>query len=156
MKYFQIAAFVALLSLDGMFAKTSAVLVDNVASLDGNWTVHTAPWPFESEAVPSQYLHSKNTNRTFRLCAPSPAGATLRDLAMDRMLLFPPNSSMAFIPAAFFPPVQPGSSFSMTNCTVKTLCNTLAAYRNAFLDTTSANTLAVSQPTSHCYCWAIV
>ena len=54
MKYFQIAAFVALLSLDGMFAKTSAVLVDNVASLDGNWTDHTAPWPFEREAVPSQ------------------------------------------------------------------------------------------------------
>ena len=71
---------------------------------------------------------------------------------MDRMLLYPPNSSMAFIPAAFIPSVQPGSSFIMTNCTVTTLCNTLAAYRNAFLDTTSTNTLAVSHVLLLGYC----
>ena len=64
---------------------------------------------------------------------------------MDRMLLYPPNSSMAFIPAAFVPSAQPASSFSMANCTITTLCNTLAAYRNAFTDATrSNNTLAVS------------
>ena len=64
----------------------------------------------------------------------------LLDLTMDRMLLYPPGSSMAFIPAAFMPSAQSASSFTMVNCTITTLCSTLAAYRSAFMDVTSADT----------------
>ena len=140
-------AFFALIYYSALSAKAAAVLVaDGVAGLDGNWTVHTLSRPSESKAELA-HLHCKPASVNATSIADPlycPADATLlRDLAMDRMLLYPPNSSMAFIPAAFLPSVQPGSSFSMTNCTITTLCNTLAAYRNAFMGAISATIPAV-------------
>ena len=54
--------------------------------------------------------------------------AALFDLEMERMLLYPPNSSWAFLPAAYQLPPSSGSSLSMSNCTITTLCTTVAAY----------------------------
>ena len=67
MKSFKIAAFMALISVSGMLAKAAAVLAHGVASLDGNWTVHTAPWPSDSEALPSRHLRCKRASGTHRL-----------------------------------------------------------------------------------------
>ena len=69
---------------------------------------------------------------------------------MDRMLFYPPNSSKAFIPAAFISSVPPATQFSMTNCTITTLCVTLSAYRRALIDTLSpAGSRTVSSSCGH-------
>lgn len=67
----------------------------------------------------------------FLTCFGKGAGAgsaALFDLEMDRMLLYPPNSSWAFLPAAYQVPPLSGSFLSMSNCTITTLCATVAAY----------------------------
>ena len=105
-----------------MFSKTAA---SAGLALDGNWTVRSVPWPSDGE-----FAHcTGNTDLSTTVRARTMCGAdTLRDLAMERMLFYPPNSTKAFIPAAFIPSVPPATSFSMTNCTISTLCGTVSAY----------------------------
>ena len=72
---------------------------------------------------------------------PFNAGSTtnLTGLSMTRMLLYPPTSAWAFVPAAFMLPTNnaTNSTLIMTNCTISTLCSTLGAYVS-FLNATDA------------------
>ena len=89
-----------------------------------------------------QYVHT--------VSYPAAGEDAVRNLAMHRMLFYPPNSSKAFIPAAFISSVPPATKFSMTNCTITTLCVTLSAYRHALMDNSSpAGTRTVSTSRGH-------
>ena len=63
------------------------------------------------------------------------------------MLLFPADSSLAFLPAAFQIPQQlqtagAGPHFVMTNCTIMTLCPIFRDYKS-FLETENPSALTV-------------
>ena len=54
----------------------------------------------------------------------------LTGVSMSRMLLYPPGSAWAFMPASFLPPSN--ITFIMSNCTISTLCATVTAYASFF------------------------
>ena len=73
------------------------------------------------------------------------AGETvLSNVAMQRMLLFPPSSSWPFFPAAYRAPLAANATLTMTNCTITTLCRTVSAYLSYMNETSLMNLLEVS------------
>ena len=129
MKYFP-CAFALVLAIFSP-AKTAV----SSPGQDGNWTVHSIPWPSDGEAAHSNTAlpiplttTRVSYNRANYICGSDPTTDTLRDMEMGRMLFYPPSSTKAFIPAAFIPTVPPATGFSMINCTITTLCGTVSAY----------------------------
>ena len=88
-------------------------------------------------------LHSTPPDMTVSLCSYSGrAGAVLADKTMQQMLLYPPNSCWAFMPAIYQAPTIGSSSPNLTlaNSTISTLCRTVNAYLS-FLNKTSPESL---------------
>ena len=85
----------------------------------------------------------------------TPLPAQLQDMAMLRMLLYPPTSALAFLPAAYQQPLAESAaanntggqatSLRISNSSISTLCQTVAAY-TMFLSTTWPTSLAVREP----------
>lgn len=79
----------------------------------------------------------------------------LQHTAMLRMLLYPPSSALAFLPAAYWVPVKASNnadaqttSLSISNSSIWTLCQTVAAY-TSFLSITSPMSVTVREECMH-------
>ena len=64
MNSLRIAVFAMVFS-SALFAKAAAVLADGVVSLDGNWTVHTAHWPLDSETACRRIIYTARVHVSF-------------------------------------------------------------------------------------------
>ena len=84
------------------------------------------------------------------MCIPhagSGAALQLRDTAMLRMLLYPPSSALAFLPAAYQQPLETASAaILISNCSIVTLCQTVAMY-TSYLKAKTPESVAVSTGT---------